>query len=78
MLTECDESHRVCKKCGLAFEIGEINEHIGKDTCKKKLGVNWERCQFCSCDVMAEDKFWIEHALQCSSLPDKRYIKDSE
>ena len=64
MLNECEESHLFtqCKKCGIAVELEEKNEHIGRDTCKNKKGVNWERCQFCFEDVLAEDKFWIKHS----------------
>lgn len=51
-----------CKKCGLALELEESNEHIGRDLCRNKKGVNWERCQFCSEDILAEDKFWVKHA----------------
>jgi hypothetical protein len=79
LLEECDNCHEYqrCRKCGMAFEINEINEHIASGVCKAKKGYNWERCQFCFSDVLADDNEWIEHAKKCPHLPEKEvFVKE--
>jgi hypothetical protein len=78
LLNECEEHYSQCKRCGLAFELSEINEHMGKEMCRKKLGLNWERCQFCGMDVLGEDRFWLNHAKECDSLPAKNAQVEEE
>lgn len=80
LLNECEWHHmfRKCRKCGIAFELTEINEHIAQGSCRKGFGVNWERCQFCGTDVMGEDKFWVEHAAVCRNLPTRRPYAEDE
>jgi hypothetical protein len=41
-------------------------------------GVGWERCQFCSLDILAEDEKWVQHAERCSMLPSRKKNEDED
>jgi hypothetical protein len=80
LLAECEQAHRFtqCRKCAVALDLEDSNEHIGRDSCRNRKGVNWERCQFCSEDIFAEDKFWIKHAQDCRHLPVRPHYDEQE